>query len=431
MPFNPKDFQSMCLKEAAVTGYSDVPAVMMDSQHNGLIYSNMEYLCDIAPPNDNNTILDNDDWYTGQDASFMSLKVYPLNPAVSRTCPQGSQIAMNYTEYKWISIEFIYRPLIGDVILTNSTTGQQSGQVVMSTMMDARNPVWPSRAQMLQQRGSTSGKPSYAMVHKVDCRYDTLRRPYIRNNTKFKDNDIRLSDLGYFGICGFLPQFEAGSYSGATDWGELYIRYSFECWKPRLWATIGANTRMWNIHFNQPLFNLDFPNGNRNLGNGEWGSTTTMSGFFCPPTKYLTVSNDSNIDIDYSQLYARSLEIPTITFKDPTIVGNFVITLEVVGTTANNVVPPQFKIGYPETASVLNIYNFGATNIFPYNTVVGSTSNNLAVSYAYTFNGARMSQSPYQGNPLQFGFQSWTYPANQTNFSLTIQQLPFYYSAYG
>lgn len=179
--------------------------------------SHREYLCDVY----------------GQSSGFSNIS-FSLNPGLARTFPWLSQLAQNFEEYTMKQCVFTYRSTVSDFA---ANTGQV-GQIIMGTQYNNAQPPFTNKRLMMEYEGSMSAKTSQDMIHGVECDPKKLSGSpgkYIRTAGLPGDQNINDYDCGQFNIA--VSDTPAG-YVGQVM-GELWISYTVELRKPRMWAGQG------------------------------------------------------------------------------------------------------------------------------------------------------------------------------------------------
>lgn len=128
-----------------------LPKVVNDAPSGGTIIRHTEYLGDII---------------TSGSANTFSLQSFALNPANEGTHPWLAQIAANYEEYEYEGLLFQFRSTSADAL---NSTNTALGTVIMATNYDAADPLFASKAEMLNYEFSCSAKPSDSLIHMVEC----------------------------------------------------------------------------------------------------------------------------------------------------------------------------------------------------------------------------------------------------------------------
>lgn len=194
-----------------------LPKIINDAPSGGTIIRHTEYLGDII---------------TSTTPGAFSLASYPLNPAEEATHPWLAQIAANYEEYEYEGLLFQFRSTSADAL---NSTNTALGTVMMATNYDAADPLFGSKAEMLNYEFSCSSKPSDSLLHMVECARDqtVLGHRYTRPGLPPAGTDIRFFDLGNFQIA------TTGFQGSGVNIGELHCTYQVRLLKPKLFVALG------------------------------------------------------------------------------------------------------------------------------------------------------------------------------------------------
>lgn len=165
---------------------------------------------------------------------------FTLNPGDASTFPWLSQIAYCFDQWLALGIVFEYIPLAGDAIAADVAT---LGAVNMATQYNVLEGPFQSSIAMLNHFWASSGKPSLAQRHYIECRPDVtpLKPMYIRHGeymAGLQDNtneiyqmqgmfDPRMFDLGRFEIA------REGQLASSALIGQLWVSYDILLMKPR------------------------------------------------------------------------------------------------------------------------------------------------------------------------------------------------------
>lgn len=91
---------------------------------------------------------------------------YSLNPGQSSTFPILSQLARNYTMFKFEQLVFHYKPLSGEL---GSVISNSLGKVMMTTNYDPDSFKFTNTRDLENYEATSSGKPSVPILHAVEC----------------------------------------------------------------------------------------------------------------------------------------------------------------------------------------------------------------------------------------------------------------------
>lgn len=155
-----------------------------------------------------------------------SINEFVINPGNAEMFPWLSQQANSYEMYQFLSLVVQYRPTSGAAI---SGTNSALGSVIMTTEYNAASPAFTDKASMVNNEGTTSGAPSMALVHGVECAKGSglLKNLFIRqNNASVPNTDRRLFDMGKFYLA-------TQGMQAANVVGELWVTYRVRLLKPQ------------------------------------------------------------------------------------------------------------------------------------------------------------------------------------------------------
>lgn len=196
-----------------------LPKMINDTPSGGTIIRHQEYLGDII---------------TSATPGAFSIRSFPLNPAEEQTHPWLAQIAANYEEYEYEGLVFQFRSTSADAL---NSTNTALGTVIMATNYDAADPLFASKAEMLNYEFSCSSKPSDSLLHMVECApsQTVLGHRYTRPGLPPSGTDIRFFDLGNFQIA------TTGFQGASVNIGELHCTYQVRLLKPKLFVALGSD----------------------------------------------------------------------------------------------------------------------------------------------------------------------------------------------
>lgn len=148
---------------------------------------------------------------------------YPLNPGISTTFPWLSQIASNYSQYRFHGVVFEFRPLITDYV-----TSGAPGVVIMSTNYNADDAAYTTKREMENSEFAVSIKPTNNLLHMIECdpAQTSMSEQYTRQSSTLGIQDKKTYDLGTF-------QF-ATQGNPVQLLGELWVTYCVEFFKPEI-----------------------------------------------------------------------------------------------------------------------------------------------------------------------------------------------------
>lgn len=199
--------------------HGQLPKIVNDAPSGGTIIRHSEYLGDVT---------------TSATPGAFSLVSYGLNPADEATHPWLAQIAANYEEYEYEGLVFQFRSTSANAL---NSTNTALGTVMMATNYDSADPVFASKAEMLNYEFSCSSKPSESLLHMIECapNQTVLGHRYTRPGLPPAGTDIRFFDLGKFQIA------TTGFQGASVNIGELHCTYQVRLLKPKLFVALGAD----------------------------------------------------------------------------------------------------------------------------------------------------------------------------------------------
>jgi len=170
------------------------------------------------------------DVYASQN---FSTRDYEINPANAELFPTLSNIAVNFEQSEFLGLVFAFNPTAGDAI---ASTNNALGSVVMATQYDVTREPFQLKFEMENHEYSSSGKPSEALLHPIECnpKQDIVNSRYNHNVLKVEASNSygeNLVDLGRFQIA------TVGQQSTNINIGELWCTYKVKLLKPRIPGT--------------------------------------------------------------------------------------------------------------------------------------------------------------------------------------------------
>lgn len=196
------------------------------------------------------------DIYTTADIanpSAFNIQSYLINAANSNTFPWLSQVAANYEQFYVEGMVFEFRSTSANAL---NSTNTALGSVMLATQYDVADPVFRSKAEMLNYEYSNSIKPSDNCLHMIECapNQTVLNGLYTLNGTAPSNTDSRLYHLGRFSIA------TVGFQAANVNIGELHVTYQIRLVKPKLFVELGfevdfalltnsiySNAAPWNV----------------------------------------------------------------------------------------------------------------------------------------------------------------------------------------
>lgn len=233
--------------------------VMGGQDETETIYiSNREYVTDVYGPG---------------SSAFTNQSLY-LNPGLQQNFPWLSQIAINYEEYDFDKLIFIYRSTID---IGNANTTGQSGSVIMVCDYNAAHAPFDSKEAMMQYHGAVSGKATDDLVCGIECdpNKTNMNEGFVRSSPVPYGEDIKTYDHGVF-------QFALVNIPTAMQnqqLGELWVEYSVRLRKPKLAVSRGMSIQQdvfvsgqsaWNGTLTVPAANPLGPNRSQPMGDPNY-----------------------------------------------------------------------------------------------------------------------------------------------------------------
>jgi len=161
-----------------------------------------------------------------------NLEYFYLNPGMAETFPWLSEIAHNFTTYKFHGLVFCYNSMSADAL---NSTNTALGSITMATNYNVLQNPFLSKSEMDNYEFTCSTRPSASLMHPVECAQSQqpLRELYIRHGQLGGvEDDLRFSDWGLF-------QIATKDQQASSNMGELWVTYDVEFFKPRITSTPG------------------------------------------------------------------------------------------------------------------------------------------------------------------------------------------------
>ena len=245
--------------------HGSLPKMINDTPSGGTIIRHQEYLGDII---------------TSATPNTFNLQSFALNPAAEGTHPWLAQIAANYEEYEYEGLVFQFRSTSADAL---NSTNTALGSVIMATNYDAADPLFLSKAEMLNYEFSCSAKPSELAAHdRVRTEPNCARAPITHVRPAAGGADVRFFDLGNFQIA------TTGFQGTSVNIGELHCTYQVRLLKPKLFVALGSDINYSRTVNNigvaaaQPLGTAGTQAGTDNIGLTFTATTVTF-----PPSRII------------------------------------------------------------------------------------------------------------------------------------------------
>lgn len=172
------------------------------------------------------------DVISSSSANTFDLQSYLINPTEPATFPWLSQIASNYQEFIFHGIVFHYKSMSGDAL---NSTNTALGQIIMATNYDPSQPDFGSKSEMENTEFSQSVRPSADCLHMIECARSASVLSNLYTTDASGHADPRFNNLGKFEIA-------TNGFQGTNvNAGELWVTYSVELLKPKLFDTLGGD----------------------------------------------------------------------------------------------------------------------------------------------------------------------------------------------
>lgn len=189
-----------------------------------------------------------------------------INPGMSTTFPWLSQIAQNFSQYRFEGLSFHFVSTSGNV-----SSSQALGEITMSVDYDPSDATITTKREMLAIPFSTSKVPAVDAECPVECApSQTIGNGLLNVRGAGVLNDLRFYDMGSFNMAS------SGNYSDGTALGELWVSYQVALYKPQMSsmaaggksADVGpwmfmqdpsASIHVWGTLMNTQLLAMDGP----------------------------------------------------------------------------------------------------------------------------------------------------------------------------
>lgn len=232
------------MKRNSIKSGSAIPLIR--NSKGGIIIRHKEYIADIAASVD-----------------FRTQIAQAINPSNYNLFPWLSEIAQRFEEYEFRGLIFEFKTLSSSsTVLASNTTSL--GSVMMGTEYDVHDRNFENKVQMLNHEFSSSCKPSYSMIHAVECARgrNVATHLFTRDYTALPSvNDIsdpRFYDMGIFQIATQgMPTATAGG-----NIGEVWASYEIEFFKPQIpkgLDTVGQQRHYFDSGPTATTFDRDAP----------------------------------------------------------------------------------------------------------------------------------------------------------------------------
>lgn len=222
-----------------------------------------------------------------------------VNPGLGSTFQWAAPIAQQYDQWEALGIVFCFESTSG-----NLTTSQALGNVSIASQYDPLDSPFSSEIEMLNSEFASSASPNCSFVHPIECAVKDTPVPlkYVRSGAVVA-GDVRLYDL-----CRTTVAVTGVSAPAGSVLGKIWVVYQIKLGKPKLYGGLLAKGAL----FNEIVF----------LGassNSYFGGSVGTS------------NSRNSLPVTYSN--------NTITFPNSISSGKFLISMELLGTSASLTVP--------------------------------------------------------------------------------------------
>lgn len=160
---------------------------------------------------------------------------FTVNPGLERTFPWLAQVAANFTEYTLHQCVFTYKSAIAPI--GASATGQV-GSIIMAAQYNVSDEPFSTKQQMLLESGACADMLTRDMIFGIECDPRKLSGDvgkYIRSGPVITQADSKTYDHAILNIA--TDSLPAGYLN--QNVGELWVEYTVELRKPRLYTGAG------------------------------------------------------------------------------------------------------------------------------------------------------------------------------------------------
>lgn len=192
--------------QRTLKGSESIPA--MHSQNQTVVVRHKEYLGEIRG-----------------STGFSVQQVYSLNPGVGYSFPWLSNIAAQFSEYKFKGVVFHYIPTSGTTV---NGTNPAIGSVMMQTTYRATDVAPTSKIEMLNEYWACEAAPNESFCHPIECspKENPFAIQYVRTGSLPATETPLLYDLGTTFIA------TSGQPASGNVIGDLWVTYEVELRKP-------------------------------------------------------------------------------------------------------------------------------------------------------------------------------------------------------
>lgn len=194
------------IKSNSITGVDTVPMF----GGNATRVKNKEFVKDIS---------------SSANAGAFKLETFRINPANTTLFPWLSEIAEQFSEYRFHGLLFEYKTTSVDAL---NSTNTALGTVIMATQYNAYEDNFTTKQFMENSTYACSTKPSCNLIHGIECAKFENPVSILYTAAGVPDEgDLRLYDMGKFSIAS------QGMQAASVTIGELWVTYDVELIKPR------------------------------------------------------------------------------------------------------------------------------------------------------------------------------------------------------
>ena len=172
--------------------------------------------------------------FSGTGATYSAFKIdaFDINAGLSNTFPWLSQLAQNFTLFKFEGLIFEFRPTTGE----SGGSTNILGKMIMATQYDPDADPFTSSLEMENYDYSQSAKPASCMIHGVETetKQSFSENLYVRTGASNKSKIF--TDLGTFQIAS-----EGIPTTSSQQLGELWVTYKIKLSRSRLYSSLANN----------------------------------------------------------------------------------------------------------------------------------------------------------------------------------------------
>lgn len=200
-------------------GASLVPSVTSTGSSDGsIIIKHKEYVSDIVA-----------------SALGFNNESLVINPGLEQSFPWLSQVAANFTEYTMHQCIYTYKSAIAPI--GASSTGQV-GSLIMAAQYNVQDEPFSSKQAMLLESGSCADMLTRDMIFGIECdpaKLSASPGKYVRSSPVINNADASTYDHAKL---NFATDAVPAGYLNQQV-GELWVEYTVELRKPRLYTAAG------------------------------------------------------------------------------------------------------------------------------------------------------------------------------------------------